>query len=52
MAQSYRSTKQYIMEEVESMGIVSIHVKGKDDGMVYAILSPEDFAQNYEVIPE
>lgn len=49
---TFRSTKQYRAEEVESMGITSIHVIGIDDNMVYAILSPEDFAQQYEVIPE
>ena len=48
----FRSKKQYRSEEVESMGIISIQVIGVDDGMVYAILSPEEFAEQYEVIPE
>lgn len=52
MAASYRSTKQFVMEEVVSMGITQIHVKGKDDGMTYSILTPEDFALQYEEIPE
>lgn len=48
----YRSRKEYRTEEVESMGNISIHVIGVDDGMVYAILSPEDFENQYEEIPE
>ncbi len=48
----YRSKQQFRIEEHTSMGNVSIHVIGVLDNMTYAVVTPEDFDKNFELIPE
>jgi len=52
MAIEYRSKKRFRTEPGPSMGVPIINVIGIDDNMVYAVLNEEDFARQYEIIPE